>query len=722
VGLTWGAAGGFFGSSYQTPVYQASTRALVMRPPLEQSSDMTYYSDLQLVQTYIQLLTTQPVLDAASARLGYPVQKGQIKITQTGDTHVLVVTIEDGSPQRATEIANVLIEVMIEQNELLQKSRFATTEESIQAQITQVEGQINSLQLEVDSLSTQSFQDQLAQVESQIRPLEAQVSLLQQEIAALEAAASSEQAKRVPNAALVQESKTQSAEKRARIEQIQPLLTLYQEIYSNLVVLGKPVESGSNGDSRMTRLQATLDLYQSLYINLVSSLETVRLARLQTTPNIVQIEPAAVPKSPIRPRPLQNTALAAAVGLMLAAGIAFLLEYLDDTLKTPEDVQRVLGLPVLGFVAQMPSAKNARKGVEEIFVTREPRSPVTEAFRTLRTNLEFAAVERPICTLLVTSPGPSEGKTTVSANLAAIYSQAKKRVLLLDADMRRPRIHRLLGMSNRNGLSNIFLGQDGSESLGRSKPELPNLLVVTSGALPPNPAELLGSARMDQILNKFHKHVDVVIIDTPPSLVADAQILAGKVDAVLLVIQPGKTHAETARACLETLNRSGARIVGVVMNRIPRNRGYYYGGYRYYASHKENKRYYTPDPAEQPLEEPARRPAGWPMHKPVQEPVPAATAASAQEPVRGPLHRLMQAQSESPAAVKPDEDTKPSAQRKAPDPEETYPDESYLSAPAVHKLFDELNVAPNAAPLQSDQKKNSASPFGWAFPADNPGD
>ncbi|HSL30398.1 MAG TPA: polysaccharide biosynthesis tyrosine autokinase [Anaerolineales bacterium] len=676
VGLTWGVAAGFFGSNYQTPVYQASTRALVMRPPLEQSSDMTYYSDLQLVQTYIQLLTTQPVLDATAARLGYPVSKGQIKIAQTGDTHVLVVTVEDASPQRAADIANVLLAVMVEQNELLQKTRFATTEESIQAQITQVESQIESLEAQVDSLSTQSLQSQLTQVETQIKPLEAEVSTLQQEIAALEAAASSEQAKRVPDAALVQANKTQVAEKQARIDQIQPLLSLYQEIYSNLVVLGKPVESGSNGDSRMTRLQATLDLYQSLYTSLLSSLETVRLARLQNTPNIVQIEPASVPRGPIRPRPMQNTALGGAIGLMLAAGIAFLFEYLDDTLKTPEDVERVLGLPVLGFVAQLPSKKGA---AEEIIVARQPRAPVSEAFRTLRTNLEFAAVEKPICTILVTSPGPSEGKTTVAANLAAIYSQAKKRVLLLDADMRRPRIHQMLGMSNRSGLSNLFLGYEQRESLGRGRPDLPNLLVVTSGGQPPNPAELLGSARMDQILSQLRQHVEVVIIDTPPSLVADAQILAGKVDAVLLVIQPGKTQAGAARACLETLRRSGARIVGVVMNRIPLNRSYYYGGYQYYAS-RRNQGYYSSDKAEQPGQEPA--------------PVPAQEAAA------GPLQKLIQSQTELPAG-KREPHTQPSASRAAAEPEEDYADESFLEAPSVHHLFEDLDVAPNAAPLKT---------------------
>jgi capsular exopolysaccharide synthesis family protein len=710
VGVTWGAAGGFFGSNYQTPVYQASTRALVMRPPLEQSSDMTYYSDLQLVQTYIQLLTTQPVLDAAAERLGYPVQKGQIKITQTGDTHVLVVTIEDTTPQRAADIANVLVGVMIEQNELLQKSRFVSTEDSIQAQITQVESQINSLQVQVDSLSTQSFEDQLSQVETQIKPLEAEVSLLQQEIAALEAAASSEQAKRSPNAALVLENKTQSAEKKARIEQIQPLLNLYQEIYSNLVVLGKPVESASNGDSRMTRLQATLDLYQSLYLNLLGSLETVRLARLQNTPNIVQIEPASVPRSPIRPRPLQNTALAAAVGLMLAAGIAFLVEYLDDTLKTPEDVERLLGLPVLGFIAQMPYK---RKEAEQVFVARQPRSPVSEAFRSLRTNLEFSAVERPICTILVTSAGPSEGKTTVAANLAAIFSQAKKHVVLLDADMRRPRIHRMFGMANRSGLSDLFLGQDRPRNIGRGRQDLPNLVVVTSGGTPPNPAELLGSAKMDQILSEFHKHVDVVIIDTPPSLVADAQILAGKVDAVLLVIQPGKTHAAAARACLETLQRSGARIVGVVLNRIPRNRSYYYGGYQYYASRKESKRYYS---------EPGEPSGGEPVHTPVPTPAPepalSPAQTPAQEPVRTTLQKLLGGQKASPTD-KQEPDTKPSARRTAPEPEPTFPEESYLTAPSVHRLFDNLDVAPNGAPLHTESETHSTRPLSWGLPGDN---
>jgi capsular exopolysaccharide synthesis family protein len=582
LGLLLAGAAGYQASRMQQPVYQASTRALVMRPPLEQSSDLTYYSDLQLVQTYIQLLTTQPVLDGASQRLGYEVRKSQIVVKQNQDTQIIDLTVEDHHPQRAADIANVLVEVLTEQNEALQTGRYASTEESIRAQIAQVESQISRIQLDVDQITTKSFEEQLKEVETQIKPLQDEVSTLQQEIAALEPAWS-------------QNRKTQIAEKQARIDQIQPLLELYQQIYSNLVVLGKPVESGSNTSSRLAQLQSTLDLYQNLYLNLLSSLETIRLARLQNTPNIVQIEPASVPKAPIRPRPLMNTALAAAVGLMLAAGIVFLIEYLDDSLKSPEDVERVLGMPVLGFVAEMQFKD---KSAAEVYISRQPRSPVSEAFRSLRTNLEFASVQKPIHTILVTSPGPSEGKTTVAVNLAAIFALSGKRVALLDADMRRPHVHHLLEMPNRNGLSNLFRSQIAPHSVSRTKLELPNLMVITSGSLPPNPAELLGSEKMSQILAALSDVVDVVVIDTPPSLVADAQILAGKVDAVLFVIQPGKTHAEMARASVEVFKRAGARVIGTVLNRIPRNRSDYYGGYKYYSQYGEGKVYYSANTAE----------------------------------------------------------------------------------------------------------------------------
>ena len=567
LGLLLGGAVGYFGSNMQEPVYQASTRALVVRASQERSADLSYLGDQQLVQTYVELLNTQPVRDAAAERLGYEIDKDQVKIQQVRDTQVMQVIVEDQSAKRAAEIANVLVDVLIEQNGALQSGHYASTEESLQAQISQVEKQISTIQSQVDQISTQSFQEQLDEVQAQIQPLQDEVATLQKEIVALDPAWS-------------QERKTQVAEKQARIAQIQPLLNIYQQIYSNLIILGKPVQSGTNENSRLTQLQSTLDLYQNLYINLLSSLETVRLARLQNTPNIVKIEPATQPEKPIRPRTLMNTGLAAFMGLMLAAGIAFLVEYMDDTLKTPDDVEQVLGVPVLGFVAEM-QYKN--KKAEEVYVSHQPRSPVSEAFRSLRTNLEFSSVHKPIRTIIVTSPSPAEGKTTIAVNLAAIYAQSGKRVALVDADMRHPCVHRLLGLPNRDGLSDLFRTGESVQSVSRTKLELPHLMVITSGSLPPNPAELLGSDRMSQILDELRGLVDVIVIDTPPSLVADAQILSGKVDAVLLVVQPGKTQAETALASMEIYKRAGARVIGTVVNRIPRNREYYYGGYKYYS-------------------------------------------------------------------------------------------------------------------------------------------
>ncbi|MBK9926032.1 MAG: polysaccharide biosynthesis tyrosine autokinase [Anaerolineales bacterium] len=575
-GLILGGVGGYYFSQYQTPIYQASTRAIVVSPPQSGVSDYTYLSDQQLTQTYIQLLTTQPVLNATATQLGYEVERDQITAQQIRDTQIIQITVENEDPIRAAEIANVLVEQLINQNESFQSGRFSTAENNLQEQVRQMESQISGLQGVITQISSQNLKDQIAQLEAQINPLQEEKSKLEQEIASLPTS-------RIENKILI-------AEKQARIDQISPLLNLYQEIYSNLIVLGQPSEKSNSQDLRLEQLRTQLSLYQQIYVNLLSSLESIRLARLQNTPNISQIEPATTPTLPIRPRPLMNTALAAVVGLMLAAMVVFLVEYMDDTLKTPDDVERFLGIPVLGFVAEM---QYKDKSAEEVYVSRQPRSPVSEAFRSLRTNLEFASVERSIHTLLITSTAPAEGKTTIAANLAAIISQAGKRVTLLDADMRRPHVHSLLGLPNRDGLSNLFRGQVSSEMVAHKMDNMPNLMIVTSGSLPPNPAELLGSEKMVHILHDLQSVNDMVVIDSPPSLVADAQVLAAKVDAVLFVIQPGVTHVEAARSSLESFRRAGARVVGVVLNRIPRNRSEYYGGYKYYSPYGFDKGYYS---------------------------------------------------------------------------------------------------------------------------------
>jgi len=576
LGLILGAAGGYGASLYQIPVYQTSTRVLVMSALRQSSSDTTYLYEYQLAQTYMQLLTTSPILEGTAARLGYDVHAGQIKTQQAQNTQIMVITVENSDPQRAMDIANTLVTVLSEENNKMQTGRYVTMEESLKAQIAQVESQIAGLQSQVEQISTQSVQDQLKEVEAQMIPLQEEAATIQQELALL-------------SPGYTQSQKARVAELEIQLSQIQPLLDLYQQIYSNLVVLGSS-ESGAGGNAVLTQSQATLALYQQIYVSLLNSFESIRLARLENTPSIVQVEAAAYPSGPIRPKPLNNTMLAGAVGLMLAAGIVFLIEYLDDTLKTPDDIQHHLGLPVIGYIAQM---KVADKSAEAVYVAKQPRSPVTEAFRALRTNLEFAGVDQPLRTLLVTSPGPGEGKTTTATNLAAIIAQGDRNVVLLDADLRRPRVHRFLSLPNQVGLSDLFRGNLDILSVKRAVEENEKMQVITSGNLPPNPAELLGSERMSQILDDIASLEDMIIIDSPPALVSDAAILSAKVDGVILVLQPGKTNAASAVATLEQLKRADARVLGVVLNRIPRNRADYYGWYQHYSAYYKSYSYYA---------------------------------------------------------------------------------------------------------------------------------
>ena len=259
---------------------------------------------------------------------------------------------------------------------------------------------------------------------------------------------------------------------------------LDQRIQDTNVAIGS-LGAASQNQAERDRLEANLAQYQQTYSNLLQSYEQVRVAEAQSTSNLVLVQPAAPGEKPISPKVLLNTLLAALIGMMLAVGVVFLAEYLDDTLKTPEDIARVLELPVIGYIAEMNTHQ------DEIYVAAVPRSPVSEAFRLLRTNIDFAGAAQPMKTILVTSAGPSEGKSTVALNLATVMAQNGKRVTLVDADMRRPRIHKFLRLNNRVGLSHVFLGTSPIEAALQNVP-VKNLQIMTSGSIPPNPAELMG--------------------------------------------------------------------------------------------------------------------------------------------------------------------------------------------------------------------------------------
>jgi succinoglycan biosynthesis transport protein ExoP len=586
LGLVLGLVSGFGVARLQTPIYQASTRVIASRASMQAASnggaapssntiyDYFYINDQQLMQTFIELLKSSSIFDKASQTLGYPVSPNQIEASQVNDTRILSIVVEDTNPQRAVDIANAIVKALIQQNEELEASRYKSSDESLQTQITQVEGKIAEYQTNLNNQSSLNLSEQLAQVEAQLTPLQAEVTQLKKDIAIL-------------TPTFTAESKAKVTELNARLDQIEPLLTSYQKIYADLVV-GTSGTGQKDSNALAARLQSTLTLYQQIYLNLVNTRESIRLSRLQNSQSINQIQAPVVPKSPIRPQPLTSTMLGALIGLMLAAGIVFAIEYFDDTLKTPEDIERIFGIPLIGYIAEM----EANSTGNSVYVSSQPRSPISEAFRSLRTNLEFAGVDKPLRIILVTGAEAGDGKTTIAANLAAIMAQGGKRVVLIDSDLRRPRVHRFFGIQNRVGLTDLF--RDGLDLEAVMQQVVSNSMpisVITSGSLPPNPAELLGTQKMSQILTKIAKQADVIVIDSPPSVVSDAQVLAAKSDGVLLVVRPGKTHIGPASATREQLDRAGARILGIVFNRIPRNRDYYYGGYKYYSPYYRNGDY-----------------------------------------------------------------------------------------------------------------------------------
>lgn len=339
--------------------------------------------------------------------------------------------------------------------------------------------------------------------------------------------------------------------------------------------------ANATDDAQRQRYEASLAQYRSTLSSLVNNYQQIRLAEVQATNNVVVVKPAVAPQTPIRPRTATNVLLAAVVGAMIAAGAAFLIEYLDDTIKSPDDVARVSGLSTLGAIARLKEAGAQR----QLIAWMSSKAPESEAYRTLRTNIQFSSVDKPIRTLVVTSSGPSEGKSTTAANLAIVMAQTGQKVVLVDADLRRPVLHKTFSIPNNIGITTALLAGDDVDLQSYLQPtEIDNLMLITSGPIPPNPSELLGSQRMKNVIERLAQLADIVIFDTPPVLVVtDAAVLSRQSDGVLLIADAGGTREPALAHAVEELRKTGANILGVALNRLDsRSRGYYYYYYYYY--------------------------------------------------------------------------------------------------------------------------------------------
>jgi exopolysaccharide transport family protein len=335
------------------------------------------------------------------------------------------------------------------------------------------------------------------------------------------------------------------------------------------------------------------ETYRTLYEGLLQKLKEAGVSAGLKSNNFRIVDRAAQPSVPIEPNVPRNLLFALVLGLASGVGLAFLLEGVDNTVRTTEQAQMISGLASLGMIPL--GSKSAREGPNpkrlviatskeavELVTQVRPQSQMAESYRALRTSLLLSNLGAPPKVIMVTSALPQEGKTTTSINCAVVLAQKGVRVLLIDADLRRPSIHKTLGMGPHSGLSNVLTGSTTLEQAITRTAVLPNLFVLTAGTPPPNPAELLASANMRDVLAQLREEYDHIVIDTPPSLsVTDAVVLSPRADAVVLVIRSGHTTKNALRRSRDILMQVNAKVVGVLLNAVDLSSPDYYYYYEY---------------------------------------------------------------------------------------------------------------------------------------------
>jgi len=340
-------------------------------------------------------------------------------------------------------------------------------------------------------------------------------------------------------------------------------------------------------------LKRDLDTNRQLYEGLLEKLKQAGVSAGLRSNNFRIVDVARVPMAPIEPNIPRNLAFAFMLGLTSGVGLAFLLEGLDNTVRTTEQAQMISGLPPLGMIPL--GSRTAREGAStkrlviasskeavELITQVRPQSQMAESYRALRTSLLLSNLGAPPKVIMVTSALPQEGKTTTSINCAVVLAQKNIRVLLIDADLRRPSIHKTLGMGPRSGLSNVLTGSATLEQAITRSPILPNLSVLPAGTPPPNPAELLASTNMRDVLDELRGHYDHIVVDTPPTLsVTDAVVLSPRADAIVLVIRSGQTTKQALRRSRDILMQVNAKVSGVLLNAVDLSSPDYYYYYEY---------------------------------------------------------------------------------------------------------------------------------------------
>jgi non-specific protein-tyrosine kinase len=377
--------------------------------------------------------------------------------------------------------------------------------------------------------------------------------------------------------------------------------TLIADTQQQIADLRTQIDGVESGEAQLdpgtdlTTLQARLSQLEQSYADLLVQSQKMEVNAAASQGQVYVSVPAMPPSTPYAPRKLFYAALATFLGALVAIGCVALLEYLDNTVKPSINFERDFGMPLMSVLTRVPKLK---PGAEQVVILEHPTSSFAEETRLLRTNLEFAAASKPISSLSITSALPGDGKSTVAANLSVAMAQAGFQTILIDADLRRPTLHKVFNIPNSRGLTTLLLNPDqGWEKVATWIPGA-NIWLLPSGPLPPSPADLLSSDALPTLVEQLGQLADVVIVDTPPVLaVSDPLVIATHVDGVLMVASSGSTRIDVLHRAIDSLPRDSVRMIGVVLNQhAERSSDSQYYGYSsaYYGTESEAKPINTP--------------------------------------------------------------------------------------------------------------------------------
>lgn len=572
--------------------------------------------------------------------------KNRVDVSAAEDSRIVRIKVTDTDPERAALFANAVTDAYAEYNLDLRTSAARSAVDWLSGQLSDLKRKLDESELKLyefkkeSNIVSVSLEDRQSMISQTLTELNSRLSEVRARRIELEALRDQVQRARneglnpdsidvVATSTTVQLVKTAISElkqnlaelstrytaKHPRIietkekidalrteleEEIQTLLTASEERYRTMrdteTRLGAAIEKTKSEALEINKreivynkLKREAENYAGLYEVVLKRQKETDLTTLLNVNNVRKFEAAKAPRRPIKPNARKNMTFALFIGLVLGGGLAFLVDMLDNTVKSQKQVEELVRVPFLGIVPMIKVGKGPRDAASamerDCYILDNPRSAVAECTRTIRTNLMFMSPDEPARTLVVTSSSPREGKSTTAINLAIVTAQSGKRTLIVDTDMRRPRLHKSFGVDNDIGISSYIVGEAPLDRVVRPS-GVDGLDLMTCGPIPPNPAELLHTESFEQLLGKLRERYDRVIFDSPPvTAVTDSLVLSSMMDGVVLVIHANSTTLHAAQVARRRIEDVGGRIFGAVLNDVDlddRRTSEYYQQYYYY--------------------------------------------------------------------------------------------------------------------------------------------